>query len=192
MIIKTKKYQLDPKTYINLGMKQVLSNPFKTNMTAEERNMLLKKTWWFWLLVGLMFVMVPLSLAFDWGGWWAWLIGGLIVLIGGYFLFWYANFMQMTQMEQAKPLFQKVSYEIDSRQILLKLDANQGMPINWNLIKEVKKDKDHYLLVMSMAQFIHLPFRIFNSEHDLRFMDVILARKNFIAEAPKQASPVAK
>ena len=40
---------------------------------------------------------------------------------------------------------------------------------------------------MSMAQFIHLPFRIFNSEHDLRFMDVILKRKNYLPEtAPAQ------
>lgn len=187
MIIKTKKYQLDPKTYINLGMKQVLRNPLKSNMGAEERAMLFKKTWWFFALVGLLLLMVPLSLIFDWGGWWAWLLGAILVGVGGYFLFWYANFMQMTQMEQAKPMFQKVSYEIDSRQILMKLDANQGMPITWDNVKEVQKTPDAYLLVMSAAQFIHLPYRIFNSEHDLRFMDVILKRKNYLPDTAPAA-----
>jgi hypothetical protein len=83
-------------------------------------------------------------------------------------------------LEQNKVLFEKLSYEIDSRQILIKLNAKQGMPLTWDKILKAYKTKDAYLLVLSKAQFIHLPFRIFNSENELKFMDTILRRKEYI------------
>ena len=94
--------------------------------------------------------------------------------------FWYAQFVGITQTEQTRMLFEKMQYEIDSRQILMKISDKQGMPVTWDKIKEAEKTTDAYVLILSKAQFIYLPFRIFNSEHDLRFMEVIMQRKNLL------------
>lgn len=85
-------------------------------------------------------------------------------------------------MEQNKVMFEKMAYEIDSRQILMKLNTKQGMPINWNMIKKVETTKDAFVLTMSKAQFIHLPYKIFNSENDKKFVETILRRKGYLAE----------
>lgn len=34
---------------------------------------------------------------------------------------------------------------------------------------------------LSKAQFIYLPYSIFNNDHDLKFMDVLLRRKGYLA-----------
>lgn len=83
-------------------------------------------------------------------------------------------------MEQNKVIFEKMAYEIDSRQILMKINTKQGMPVQWNMIKKAEITKDAYVLYLSKAQFIHLPFRIFNSENERKFMETILRRKEFI------------
>jgi hypothetical protein len=83
-------------------------------------------------------------------------------------------------MEQNKPIFQKMAYEIDSRQILMKINAKEGMPVQWNMIKRVTITKDAFVLYLSKAQFIHLPFRIFNSDNDKKFLEAILKRKELI------------
>ena len=83
-------------------------------------------------------------------------------------------------MEQNKPIFQKMAYEIDSRQILMKVNAKEGMPVQWNMIKRVAITKDAFVLYLSKAQFIHLPFRIFNSDNDKKFLEAILKRKELI------------
>jgi hypothetical protein len=54
------------------------------------------------------------------------------------------------------------------------------MQMKWEMIKKAYKEKDHFLLVVSRAQFIHLPFSIFNSENDLKFTESLLKRKNLI------------
>ncbi len=77
-------------------------------------------------------------------------------------------------------IFDKMAYEIDSRQILMKINTKQGMPIQWNMIKNAEVRKDAYVLYMSKAQFIHLPFRIFNSENERKFMETILKRKELV------------
>ncbi len=79
-------------------------------------------------------------------------------------------------------MFERLSYEIDSRQILMKINPKQGMPIKWDMIKRAKINKEDFTLVMSKAQFIHLPFRIFNSENERKFMETILRRKGFISQ----------
>ncbi len=78
-----------------------------------------------------------------------------------------------------------MAYEIDGRQILMKISEKQGMPVNWEMIKTAKKTNDAYLLSLSKAQFIHLPFRIFNNPNDLKMMDAYLKRKNLLAENTK-------
>jgi len=77
-------------------------------------------------------------------------------------------------------MFEKLAYEIDSRQILMKLNAKQGMPINWGMIKRAQITKDAFIFTMSKAQFIFLPFKIFNSENEKKFVETILKRKGYL------------
>lgn len=160
MIVKTKKYELPKNTYIKVGLIH-----------------LFKKQWWVFpipIAIALMAIVFPNY------AWW-FIITPLIILLL-YILFWAIQFTGVTQMEQNQIMFQKLSYEIDSRQILIKLNARQGSPIQWTQIKEAEKGKDFFLFIMSKAQFIYLPFKSFNSEHDIKFTETILKRKNYIKE----------
>lgn len=156
MIIKTKKYQLPTGTYIKMGLVNVI-----------------KEQWW------VILIALAICLGFFWISSVWWFIGAIIAY-GLYILFWAIQFTGVTQMEQNKVIFEKLAYEIDSRQILMKLNVREGMPVQWNMIKRVELTKDAYVLYMSKAQFIHLPFRIFNSENDRKFMETILKRKELI------------
>jgi hypothetical protein len=156
MIVKTKKFQLSTGKYIKLG----LINIFKAQ-------------WWV-VLIALAIASMTFIIPSHW--WW---IGALIALVL-YGLFWLIQFAGITQMEQNKILFERLNYEISSHQILIKLNPKQGMPMKWDSIKRVQAGKDFFLLVISKAQFIYLPYRIFNSEDDRKFVETILRRKNYI------------
>lgn len=161
MIIKTRRYQLDNSTYIKLAMKHLL------------------RTQWYWVFVpvGIIVINIILNLT-VYQNIWIYFLAPLVVI--GYLLFWLIQFTGVTQVEQNKVLFQKLLYEIDGRQILIKLNQREGMQMKWDMIKKAYKEKDHFLLVVSRAQFIHLPFSIFNSENDLKFTESLLKRKNLI------------
>ncbi|WP_297338327.1 YcxB family protein [Algoriphagus sp.] len=156
MIVKTKKYQLPTGTYIKMGLATVL-----------------KEQWWV-ILIALAICCGYFWIASIW-----WIIGALIAY-GLYVLFWAIQFTGVTQMEQNKVIFEKLAYEIDSRQILMKINTKQGMPVQWNMIKRAELKKDAFVLYMSKAQFIHLPFRIFNSDNDRKFLETILKRKELM------------
>ncbi len=158
MIVKTKKYQLETGTYIKLAMMNIL-----------------REQWW----VGLIALAI-ISLTFIIPTWW-FLIGTVIAFIL-YLLFWLIQFAGVTQLEQNKVLFQKLSYEIDSRQILIKVNPKQGMPMIWDNIKKAKIRKDYFLFIVSKAQLIHLPFRIFNTENERKFVETIIRRKGYIKD----------
>ncbi|MDW7693506.1 YcxB family protein [Flammeovirgaceae bacterium SG7u.111] len=158
MIVKTKKYQLDKNTYIGLAFKNVMI-----------------EWWWAWL-VPVAIMLIPIFYAPAFG----WCLGITITVIILYILFWLVQFAGVTQLEQNKVLFERLTYEIDSRQIMMKLNAKQGMPITWDKIQGAKKTKKAFLLVLSKAQFIHLPFTILRSENDIRFLETILKRKNLL------------
>ena len=158
MIVKTKKYQLETGTYIKLAMINIL-----------------KEQWW----VGLIALAI-ISLTFIIPTWW-FFIGTVIAFIL-YLLFWLIQFAGVTQLEQNKVLFQKLSYEIDSRQILIKVNPKQGMPMTWDNIKKAKIGKDYFLFIVSKAQLIHLPFRIFNTDNERKFVETIIRRKGYIKE----------
>lgn len=160
MIIKTKKYQLKKNTYIKMGLK---------NIVIEQ--------WW----VGTIYLAIISGYFFIASHWW---ITGATIALMLYFLFWLIQFAGVTQMEQGKMLFEKLSYEIDSRQILIKLNTKQGMPVKWEMVKKGVMTKDHFLLTMNKAQVIYLPFKIFNSEAHIKWMETILSRKGYIP-APK-------
>ncbi len=156
MIIKTKKYQLPTKKYIGMAFKGVL-----------------KQQWWVFVIY----------LAICGGYFWIpniwWIIGASIALIL-YILFWLIQFAGVTQLEQGKFLFQKLGYEITSQQILIKLNPKQGMPMKWEQIKRAKVTKKEFILYVSKAQLIHLPFRIFNSDNEVKFVETILKRKGYV------------
>ncbi|MCS6824870.1 MAG: YcxB family protein [Cytophagaceae bacterium] len=158
MIVKTKKYQLPKKTYIRVAFFA-----------------LLKRQWWY--IVGPLSI-ASLAFAFPEYKWW--FITPAILLIIGYILFWLIQFAGVTQLPQGQILFEKFWYEIDSQKIILRLDARRGSHIQWDMIKFAYKNKDHFLLVINKVQIIHLPFKIFNHENDIRFLETVLKRKEYI------------
>ncbi|MGB0521382.1 MAG: YcxB family protein [Flammeovirgaceae bacterium] len=163
MNIKTKKYQLESKTYVNIALKNVM-----------------KKYWWAWL-VPVAIMLIPI---FSPGALW-WCFGIALTLSILYVLFWVIQFSAITKLDQYKMLFERLSYEINSQKILIKLNAKQGMPVNWEQIQNAKKGKDYFILELSMAQFIYLPFSIFKGEHEVKFLESILKRKGLIATPAK-------
>jgi hypothetical protein len=156
MIVKTRKYKLETGTYVKLAMKNIL-----------------REQWWVFLIaIAIMcgYFIVPSI-------WW--IIGALIALVL-YILFWLIQFAGVTQLEQNKILFEKLSYEINSQQILIKVNPKQGMPLTWANIKKADINKDAYVLFVSKAQLIHLPFKIFNTENERKFFETILRRKGYL------------
>jgi hypothetical protein len=97
-----------------------------------------------------------------------------------YLLFWLVQFAGVTQLEQSKFLFNKLNYELSSQQILVKLNAKQGMPMKWDQIKRASAKKEAFLLFVSKAQLIYLPHRIFNSDNEIKFFETILKRKGYL------------
>lgn len=186
MIIKTKKYGLDQKTYINLAMRSWVRDN------------------WYWAFVPLALIIgnLILNLTGIYPNWWLYVVIVLLTIL--YVLFWAVQFTGITQMEQTKALFQKYVYEIDSRQIMLKINAREGGILKWDQIRSATKNAEAYVLIVSNdqamqgvkanwlaktvakgmknAQFLYLPFSIFTSDNDLRFMDALLKRKGLLAE----------
>lgn len=160
MIIKTKKYQLPKQTYIRIGL-----------------TTLLKKQWWYVLgpiAFGCIAFLLP---SYKW-----WFITPAVLAPILYILFWAIQFAGVTQLEQNKIMFDRLGYEIDSRQILIRLNAKEGSIIPWNMIKTAAKKKDHFLFEISKGQIIYLPLTIFNSDNDIRFLESILRKKSYIAQ----------
>jgi hypothetical protein len=158
MIVKTKKYKLPTSKYIKIALAAVL-----------------KQQWW----VVLIALAIMSGAFFIWSHWW---ITGAIIAYGLYVLFWLIQFAGVTQLEQGKVLFDKLSYEISSQQILMKINPKQGMPLKWDQIKRAQKRKDDFILFVSKAQIIHWPFKIFNSDNEKKFVESVLKRKGLINE----------
>ena len=156
MIVKTKKYELPKNTYIGIAFKSVLA-----------------QQWW----VFAIFLAICAGYFLAPSHWW---ITGASIALVLYFLFWLIQFAGVTQLEQGKILFEKLAYEITSQQILMKLNAKQGMPLKWEQIKRAKKGKDSFTFFLSKAQLIHLPFRVFKTENEIKFIETILKRKGLI------------
>lgn len=157
MIIKTKNFKLDKKTYINLALKNIL-----------------KQQGWIAALGA-----IAISCGYFWIPNIWWIIGAGIGL-ALYLLFWWIQFFGVTQLEQGKMLFEKFSYEITSQQILMKINPREGMPLKWDQIKRANIGKDYFVLFVNKAQMIYLPFRIFNHDNERKFLTSILKTKGFI------------
>lgn len=156
MVIKTKKYQLPTSTYIKVALLNIM-----------------REWWWVWIIP------VVLLIGLSAFGYWGWGIGIALGLSVLYVLFWLAQFAAVTQHENTKILFERFSYEITSRQILIKIDKKRGMPIQWDKIQRARVGKDHFLLILSKVQMIYLPFSIFK-DHEMKFLQTILRRKKLL------------
>lgn len=157
MIIKTKKTQLEKKAYIKMAMLDIVKQQWK----------------WAGVPLGIAAITIfyPNTV-------WFIVIALLTVILYG--IFWLIQFTGVTQLEQNKVMFEKLKYEIDGRQIMIKLNEKQGMQLTWDQIKSAKKTDDSFILNVSRGQFIQLPFKIFTSDNDIRFMESILRRKELV------------
>lgn len=156
MIVRTKNYKLDTKTYTRIAFRNIM-----------------KRQGWIAGLIALALCLPAIWIPSIW-----WFIGAIIAFLL-YMLFWWIQFYGVTQLEQGKMLFQKYSYEISSQQILMKVSPREGMPLKWDQIKYAHIDKDAFVLFVNRAQIIHLPFRIFNTENERKFITSILRNKGF-------------
>lgn len=163
MIVKTKKFTLDKKKYINMAFTRQI-----------------KKSW-YWLLIPLAVMILGPILHYTgvYKNWWILITG----FVGGllYIAFWYIQFYAATQMEQNAQMFDKFAYEIDSRQILVKVNKREGGVIKWDTIQSAEKlENNDFLLHIARGQFLHFPKNVFNSEHDMKLMENILRRKSLL------------
>lgn len=159
MIVRTKNYKLDKKTYINLAFKSVI-----------------KKQGW---IAALGAIVICLGYAIPGAQSIWWFIAAFIGL-ALYLLFWYIQFYGVTQLEQGKMLFEKFHYEISSKEILMKINPREGMPLKWDQIKRAEIGKDFFALFINKAQIIYWPFKIFNTENERKFVTSILKTKGII------------
>lgn len=156
MIVKTRNYRLEKKDYIKMALTGIL-----------------KQQWWVALIV------VAICMGYFWIASIWWFIGALVGA-GLYLLFWWIQFYGVTQLEQGKMLFERFSYEINSQQIVMKINAREGMPMKWDQIKRAKVGKDYFLLFVNKAQLIHLPYKIFNTDNERKFVASILKMKGLL------------
>jgi hypothetical protein len=156
MIVKTRNYRLEKKDYRRFALYNIL-----------------KQQWWVSLIV------IAICLGYLWipSLWWFF---GALTGSGLYLLFWWIQFFGVTQLEQSKMLFERLSYEINSQQLVIKLNAREGMPLKWDQIKSASVGKDYFLFFVNKAQLIHLPFKIFNTENERKFVLSILKTKGLI------------
>ena len=157
MIVKTKNYKLDKKLYIRLALQNVLKKQGWIAAVAA-------------FAICLMYIVVPSI-------WW---FIAAFVGLGLYLLFWWVQFYGVTQLEQGKMLFEKFSYEINSQQVIMKINPREGMPLKWEQVQRAEAGKDYYVLFINKAQLIHLPFKIFNTDNERKFVGSVLKNKGLI------------
>jgi YcxB-like protein len=156
--VKTKRYQLPTSTFIQIGFLAVI-----------------KRYWWAFL--------VPLAIAlvgFALMDYWYWFVLGAVILTGLYLLFWYIQFYGITQLPQGKTLFEKYSYEFKNEHILIKKSEKEGMQLPWAQIKSVEMREDSLLLWIGRFQFFYIPFSIFTSDNDRKWLEAVFRRKKLL------------
>lgn len=186
LAIRTKKTQLDPNTYTRIAMAEVW-----------------KKDWPY-ALIPFAIGLLPAIFLPSW--WWIALAVLLTVL---FVLLRSAQVTGVTQMEQSKPLFERMSYEMDNRMLLLRVSAEKAMQVGWDNIDRARRTDDGYQLYLKPGSppaglaawrlwvartfdvpvFLLLPLRIFSSPNDLKLFEALLRRKNLLpAEAGASAT----
>ena len=169
--VKTKKYQLPVKTFVRIGMLNIIRD----------------KQLRYVFLVPIALILPGLYFTGALG----WLIFSAVMLTVLYLLFWGIQFYGITQVPAGKPLFEKLFYELDNKFLLIKKTPQEGMQMTWDQIKRVEKTDDAYIFYISKVQFIHLPFTIFGSETEMRFTDNLLRRKKLLpGQAEAEEKPL--
>ncbi|AII52075.1 hypothetical protein [Hymenobacter sp. APR13] len=186
LAIRTKKHQLDSNLYTRVAMGYVW-----------------RKEWWF-VLIPFVVGVLPAAI---WPSWW-WLASGLVLALL-YVLLRSSQITAVTQVEQTKPLFERMSYVIDQRQIGLMQNEKEGkgMGVNWDMIGRVEREGEGYLLwfrnqdvpaeitgwrawvarTFETPMFLHVPFKIFNTATDQKLFESMLRRKNLLPAAAPEA-----
>jgi hypothetical protein len=164
--------------------------------------MVMAEVWkkdWKYALIPFAIGLLPAIFVHSW--WWLLLAVVLTVL---FVLFRSAQITGVTQMEQSKPLFERMNFEMDQRQLLLRVGPEKAMQLTWDMVGRARRDADAYLLYLKpgtppeglapwrlwlartfdVPVFLHLPYRIFNSPNDVKLFEALLRRKNLLpAEA---------
>lgn len=162
--VRTKKYALPTKKYTRLALSHLVKDQLK----------------WVWIPVALIIGNVILNVTNTYPNIWIYIMIVIGVLL--YALFWVIQFVGVTQLEQYKPMFEKYQYEIDPRQIILKINQKEGGVMKWEQIQSAYQDKEGFVLVISRGQFLYFPYSIFNSEHDQKIVARILKQKNLLKD----------
>ncbi|TAG91679.1 MAG: YcxB family protein [Bacteroidetes bacterium] len=163
MKVITKKYQLTPQLYRTICMQKVLA----------------KKYWQPLALFGGLFALNLLINLTLYRNYWMFIFAILAPII--WYLFWLAQFTAAPNLPQLKPFFEKFMYEFTSREIVLKVNQKEGVQLKWENISSAEKTKDAFILHIGLGQILYLPFKIFNNDTDLKFMEEgILKRKNLL------------
>jgi hypothetical protein len=156
--VKTKRYQLPTQTFIQIGFTTVL-----------------RRYWWAFLVPVAIILASVTALSY-----WYWFVIGAVVLTALYLLFWYIQFYGITQLPQGKTLFEKYSYEFKNEHLLIKKNEKEGMVLPWPQIQNVELRADAMLLWVGRFQFFYLPFTIFASDNDRRWVETVLKRKKLL------------
>ena len=156
MLIRTKKYVMSKRRYLRLGRRRFL----------RKQGMLI------------LLAYAVLNLGVLWMNSWWWLIASTMALVA-YVGFRFLQFNAVLYMEQSKLLFERFSYEIDTKQILLRRNAREGIPLPWEKVKAVSITQEAFILYLSAVQLIDLPRKIFQTAHDQKVFETILSRKGF-------------
>ncbi len=178
LAIVTKKTQFDTNAYTRLAMAEVWRKD------------------WVYALVPFAIGLLP---AIIWHSWWWLALSAVLTLL--FVLLRSAQVTGVTQMEQSKPLFERMSFEMDQKQLLLRVSKEKAMQLTWDMISKVRRDGDAYLLYLKpgappegtapwrlwlartfdVPVFLHLPQRVFNSDNDRKLFEALLRRKNLLA-----------
>ena len=184
LAIRTKKSQLTTDAYTKMVMGEVWKKD------------------WVYALIPFALGLLPAIFVHSW--WW---LGLAVVLTVLFVLFRSAQVTGVTQMEQSKPLFERMAFEMDNKQLLLRVGADKdgkAMQLTWDMIGRARRDAEGYLLYLKpgtppegmaawrlwlartfdVPVFLHLPLRIFNSPNDLKLFESLLRRKNLLPTEP--------
>ncbi len=158
IVVKTKKYALDKQFYIKFALETSL-----------------KEFWYAWF-VPLLILCIPIFVS---GAFW-WCFGIALLLSLLFLLFWGAQFAAVTQAEQAKIMFEKMFYELDSKNVTIKRTETEGFMIAWDKFQRADIRKDAFVLWLTRGQFFYLPFSIFAKEQDLKMVEGLINRRNLV------------
>lgn len=156
MVIKTKKFNIEAGTYVWCGML-----------------LLLRRQWWVWTTA---IVCSTVLVVLGYRGWGLTVMG----LLALYLVVVCAQFYMFTQVEENQLFFQKLWYELNSQGVVIRMSPVHGVPVSWSLVQHVWDRKDHFLLVLSMAQFIYLPHKSFHTPQEVALVRTLLRRKNLL------------